>query len=113
MELKRQIYAWLLLSVFTPMMAIASLHIHEQEGGVDTTCSACVNHQAHAGHLTSGFGHMHDCILCQLLTTSFVAAASALLPVLVAIHHFTETTYTALLPFHCSNAQGSRAPPTE
>ncbi|MBR1755699.1 MAG: hypothetical protein IJ739_04160 [Bacteroidaceae bacterium] len=112
-ERKRQLYAWVLLSVFVPAMALATLHVHESETSGNATCSACVNHQSHAGHLTSGIGHWHDCVLCQLLTTSFLVASTTLLPLLVPRHHCAPAVCTVLLPHRSGNTHGSRAPPAE
>ena len=75
-EARRHLYAWLLLSVFVPMMAIASLHIHPNYNEeASTICLSCIHHQAHAGHLIKATGHLHDCVLCQFLTLTYVSAA--------------------------------------
>ncbi len=42
--------------------------------GVETTCAECVQHQCH-GHLTQLSGGMHQCVLCQILTLTYVAPA--------------------------------------
>ena len=78
-ELKRQLYAWLLLLAFVPAMAIAVFHVHDDVSTTEASCLDCVNHQAHAGHLTNSTGHLHDCVLCQLLQVTFLATESILL----------------------------------
>lgn len=112
-ERKRQLYAWLLLSVFVPMMAVAALHVHDYGNTPDTECSACVHHQAHAGHLISAPGHIHDCVLCQLMSTAFLVATFALLPILVTQQHVLIPSLGAQLPCSTIQVHGSRAPPTE
>ena len=82
-ELKRQVYSWLLLSVFVPMMALAALHVHEDFNDPEISCQACVNHQSHAGHLINALSHLHDCVLCQLHSISFLLASFAVLPILI------------------------------
>lgn len=113
-EARRQLYAWLLLSVFVPMMAIASLHIHPNYNEeASTICLSCIHHQAHAGHLIKATGHLHDCVLCQLLTYSFLVSTPLLL-------HLFIPYYNRYFPFdiwgitssYCGTL-GSRAPPSE
>ncbi len=73
---KRHIAAWLLLDVYLPMLLLSSFHIHAQ-GEVDaTTCSECVQHQCH-GHLSQFAGELHQCVLCQILSLTYVATTAA------------------------------------
>ena len=74
---KRHISAWLLLSVYLPMLFLSSLHIHDAGMEGEPTCHECVQHQCH-GHLMQFSGDFHQCVLCQILTLSYVAAASGL-----------------------------------
>lgn len=111
-ELKRQLYAWLLLSVFVPMTAFSALHVHEGDSDVTAICNACINHQAHAGHLTAGIDNIHDCVLCQFLSLSFVAATGTLTATFI-VHHRSlfvecETLYVSV----AHNLNGTRAPPS-
>lgn len=76
-RLKRQIAAWLLLAVYVPMLALASLHVHGAgEGYADIECDECVQHQCH-GHLIQLSGLSHVCVLCQFLTLPLVVATVA------------------------------------
>lgn len=70
---KRHIASWVLLVVFVPMLLISSLHIHESVADSEYSCMECVHHVCH-GHLTQQSAHLHDCVLCQFLTLTFVAA---------------------------------------
>lgn len=110
-ELKRQLYAWLLLSVFVPMMAVAALHVHDDYNDALTTCSECVHHQAHHGHLSGAAGHMHECVLCQLLHVSFLVATFGLLHVLTAVHRCGNARPIEFVKTYAGGAFGSRAPP--
>ena len=76
-RLKRQIAAWLLLAVYVPMLALASLHVHgASEGYTAIECDECVQHQCH-GHLIQLSGLSHVCVLCQFLTLPLVVVAAA------------------------------------
>ena len=109
-DVKRQIAAWVLMAVFLPAMVAAALHVHE-DAVVEMECSACVHHQAHAGHLMSNAGHWHDCVLCQLMATSFTASATMLLAVLVTCHLALYPTLEASVVPGTNKRHGSRAPP--
>ena len=81
--IRRQISACVLLAVFLPMLIFSSLHIHEIPQTTDTECSDCVHHNCH-GHLTAMATWAHDCVLCQFLTLSMLAAV--MMAVAVYIH---------------------------
>jgi len=110
-ELKRQFYAWLLLAVFVPTMVAATLHIHPSTVAIADECSACVNHQPHAGHLLSASASAHDCVLCQLLGSSFIIASTSLLAILLPCARQVQPFFAEQLPSSCALAHGSRAPP--
>lgn len=71
---KRHIASWVLLAVYLPMLFVSLLHIHETPQDSGTTCTECVQHQCH-GHLSQLSNGMHQCVLCQFLTLSYVATA--------------------------------------
>lgn len=75
---KRHIASWVLLAVYLPMLILSSLHVHDTVEYGETTCAECVHHQCH-GHLSQLSDGMHQCVLCQFLTLSYVATASGLL----------------------------------
>ena len=62
--------AWLLLAVFVPMLLFSSLHHHAEPSQV--ACSECVQHLTHAGHLSAASIGWDHCLLCQLLTLTFL-----------------------------------------
>ena len=70
-------YAWVLLTVYLSIVLVSSLHIHPASLWQIDECEQCVNHTPHAGHLTASDGWSHDCLLCQFLSFSYVAAAVA------------------------------------
>ena len=73
--MKRHIAAWLLLAVYVPMLLLSSLHFHEPSQEMEPTCTECVGHQCH-GHLIQLSGGMHQCVLCQILTLTYIVVAT-------------------------------------
>ena len=69
---KRHFASWVLLAVFVPMLLFSSLHIHES-AVEEISCTDCVHHVCH-GHIAQQAAHLHECVLCQFLTLTFVAA---------------------------------------
>lgn len=111
-ELKRQVYAWLLLLVFLPIMGVAALHVHVENASFETTCDACVNHLAHGGHLISGAAGLHDCVLCQLMNVHFLRASFVLLISPLFFHHVSFVCHTSSVLGFKGNINVSRAPPS-
>ena len=65
--------AWVLLSVWMPMLLISALHIHSDvQPAVD--CNQCVQHVHHSGHITQGGSSIDDCVICHILHQPFIAA---------------------------------------
>lgn len=107
---KRHIASWVLLAVYLPMLIFSSLHIHEtsQEGA--TECAECVRHQCH-GHLSQLSGGIHQCVLCQILTLTYVATATGALLFYQAKHKVGYALHRQTL---CQTSLGFislRAPP--
>ena len=63
----------MLLAVFVPMLALSSLHIHEQTQRTADSCTECVEHHC-GGHLAQQSIPVHACVICQFLTLTFMAA---------------------------------------
>ena len=72
---KRKIASWVLLAIYLPLLLVSSLHVHETSDASESGCVECVHHQCH-GHLTQLSDVMHECVLCQFLTFSYVAVAA-------------------------------------
>ena len=108
---KRHITAWVLLSVFVPMLLLASLHVHRDLGLAGNDCVECVNHQPHAGHITDGTVNLHECVLCQLLTFSYLAASapvSCMLAMPVFVFRLEKPSHLYL---RAKGSKSNRAPP--
>ena len=82
MSVKRQWNAWILLAVMLSMTVLSSLHVHPELSATADNCSQCVNHIPHDGHLSATSQGAHQCVLCQFLTLTFVAAATVGAPTL-------------------------------
>jgi len=78
-ETHRRALAWLLLAVFVPMLLTASLHRHDYGGGGEGVCYECLHHLRHAGHIHAFGVSTSDCVLCQFLSLTFIAAATVAL----------------------------------
>lgn len=111
-ELKRQLSAWLLLSVFIPMTIVMALHVHPS-ACVDElmSCDACVHHLPHGGHLTANANHLHDCIICHVMAVGFLPAVSFTLSFFVSQICVPYENRSSLVVLRSGNATGSRAPP--
>lgn len=109
---RRQRSARLLLSVFAAMLLMMSLHVHT--GASVATwdgCYECVNHLPHGGHLSAHVLSIHDCVLCQLMTVSYVPALILVLfRPLTAVLKGTTTGATACMSRGAFRFMG-RAPP--
>lgn len=92
------------------MLALSSLHIHEDDATSVTECADCVHHSCH-GHLTQMATWTHDCVLCQFLTLTFVATTAV---TLLIINKVISSRIDAQWRNVCtaySGILGLRAPP--
>ena len=106
----RRISAWLLLSVFLPMLLLSSLHVHEN-APVSSGCSECVNHIPHHGHLSLDTIHLDDCVLCQFATLPFLVAATVFFVAVSWGFHLAFVEPSARLQFTVCRHYSPRAPP--
>ena len=108
---KRHMAAWMLLAVFVPILLLSSIHIHETGDTTTTECNDCVHHSCH-GHLSSVASWDHDCVLCQFLTLTMLAAA--VMAVTLYVHVCIKSYAQPLCGFRtnsCGNIV-TRGPPT-
>lgn len=107
---KRKFASWVLLSVFLPMLFLASTHVHTFDAG-DGDSVAC-DHHACGGHLGRTGESMHDCVLCQFLTLPFLAVAVA--AVILVNHDVSQTLLSQIrngFSAEICGIVGLRAPP--
>lgn len=60
---REHISAWILLSVFLPMVLLSSLHVHPELVPDGESCHECVTHAVHNGHIMAAKATV-DCPLC-------------------------------------------------
>ena len=110
-EIRRHIASWLLLAVFVPMLLLSSVHIHETGETIATECADCVHHSCH-GHMTATPHWAHDCVLCQFLTLTMLAAA--VMAVTVYVHVCKKYHAQPLCGYHaaCCGIIVTRGPPS-
>ncbi len=118
---KRPIASWLLLAVFVPMVLLSSLHIHDIREAIETECTDCSSDCSAEGSLPGKncHGHMtatptwaHDCVLCQFLTLSMLAAAVTAVTTRV---HVCKKNYAQPSCSYCAVSCGAivtRGPPS-
>ena len=110
MMTKRRLSAWMLLSVFLPILLLSSLHDHEYVD-VSSGCPDCINHTAHQGHISLDTIHLHDCLLCQFTSIPFVGAATVVLAAISLSVFNTVVEPSAKLQFAAYHPHSPRAPP--
>jgi len=74
--------AWVLLSVFVPMLLLSSLHTHGVSQDMAAACKECIHHPHHSHFDASSFQVSH-CVLCQFTVIPFVVAATISLGLVV------------------------------
>lgn len=80
LKIRTRLFAWILLSVFVPMMVMLSLHHHEAHHDHETACVECAHHLPHAGHLSSEQETFHDCVLCQFYGVPYLLSSLVQMP---------------------------------
>ena len=93
------------------MLLCSSLHVHEESTTAAVTeCADCVHHNCH-GHLTQTATWMHDCVLCQFLTLTYVASAAVSILVITKVVGSRVDAQRRNVCVAHSGIVGLRAPP--
>jgi hypothetical protein len=108
---RRQFASWVLLAVFVPMLLLSSLHVHGVSTTDETPCAECVQHQCH-GHLAQLSFSVHQCVLCQFLVLSFVAAPMLVVMLGVAVCRKLLVQPLCSIRVACCGAIVTRGPPS-
>lgn len=70
MSRRQQLFAWIILSVYVPVVLISSFHVHSfNENSVVLACHDCQSAMHHSGHITSSQAHHDYCLSCRFLNT--------------------------------------------
>lgn len=107
---KRTLSAWLLLSVFLSMMSLSILHRHEAMVHVAIDCAECAHH-VHHGHLTAAADSIHECLLCQFISFSYIAAAAVIIAMPLVLTQATGFQQILFRSLYVGGYQSTRAPP--
>lgn len=108
---KRRLAAWILLGVFVPMLLMVSLHTHSYGSVAEETCAECLHHVHHQGHFSSSASQIDHCVLCQLATVSFCAAATLSLCLFTSLFILRRYECLAAVVSIRQRVYAGRAPP--
>lgn len=110
---KQRLFAWMILSVYVPMVLLASLHVHSPiniSKAID--CVQCHTAVHHSGHITAGKLHVDECLSCRFLSTQIDVPRTVISHVVKQIAAHLEY-FLATEPVARAVAQPSlRAPPS-
>ncbi|MBQ9561755.1 MAG: hypothetical protein IJV10_05705 [Prevotella sp.] len=109
-EKRRHIASIVLLAVFVPMLLLSSLHVHHIANAEDD-CTECVMHHCH-GHLGQLTTVEHNCVLCQFLSMSFVAATAVAIVYYAHVHSATAFASKRFVTIDAGNTVLLRGPPS-
>ena len=107
----RNIAAWVLLSVFVPMMMLSAVHIHKPAADETTSCAECAHHVNHPGHFTSAVEHLDDCVLCQFLSLVYTPAAVIQAVIFVALTTMASVGCIQMVAGEAGHIKSTQAPP--
>ena len=108
---RRYQIAWLLLSVYIPMLVTVTLHHHDEAATAVVYCQDCAHHIHHSGHVYALQDTMHDCVLCQLQSMLYILPA---ITMLAAVAMAIYTALAAVCPgcrLVLGDVRSTRAPP--
>lgn len=109
---RRQVSAVLLLACYVSILLFSSLHVHPTSLFAADECTECVNHLPHSGHIsTVDIGH-HECLLCQFLSITYIAAVIATVVFSTSYRKFRFTAPCANLLLAKRGIISLRAPPS-
>ena len=67
---RQRLFAWVMLSVYVPMVLLASLHVHSlNDFSKAIDCEQCHTAAHHSGHITASNHHIDECLSCRFLST--------------------------------------------
>lgn len=111
MKAKRVLFSRLMLAVFLSMLLLSVVHIHEGVYTDGDSCTECVNHIPHAGHLSINASHHDDCVLCQFTSLSFVEAVTVAVATVPVLHDVVFIPQPRPLQSAAGRISVPRAPP--
>ncbi|MBQ9822377.1 MAG: hypothetical protein IJM58_09665 [Muribaculaceae bacterium] len=109
---KQRLFAWMILSVYVPMVLLASLHVHSlNDFSKVVDCDQCHTAVHHSGHITASNHHIDECLSCRFLSTQIdvprTAASCVVKPLAAHLEFFLACEPVVRVVAHPS----LRAPP--
>ena len=108
---RRRLSAWMLLSVFVPMLAFSLVHYHEKADSGGGVCVDCAHHVQHSGHFSAGSASFDDCLVCEFASLSYVKAAETVFSAVPAKSEAVAEAFVRPVVHFVWNHQSPRAPP--
>ena len=96
-DTRRLWIARFLLVLYLSIVSASVFHVHEH-GGYDIACQKCISHVWHSGHISKATPSLDDCILCNFLSTSYLAATVITLAFMAPVlcRDFVEQTVSVV-----------------
>ena len=110
---KRIRISWLLLLVYIPMLLVVTFHHHGEAQGSQAGfyCVDCAHHIHHDGHLIVLQNTMHDCVLCQLQSTPYLAPSLVVWIAIAVLHLSPRRAFCSPCLCRAKGVKSTRAPP--
>ena len=113
MKTLRHIAPYTLIAAYMPLLVALTFHTHSESHATVKDCAECAHHIHHRAHMDEAVALAHNCIYCQLTTSSYYASDPISLPcqnsVVAVVDNLLSDDY-ASFP---SLSIGSRAPPLQ
>ncbi len=91
----RHIAPYILLAAYMPLLVALSFHTHEESHSAASECAECAHHLHHRAHLSEAAAMAHDCVYCQLVSTSYYGSGQT------AIVQNNELSARLQMPSEC------------
>ena len=72
----RRIAPYILMTAYMPLLVALSFHTHTDQHSEAMECPDCAHHLHHKAHLAEAAVMAHDCVYCQLTSSSYYASQS-------------------------------------
>lgn len=93
------------------ILMLSAFHVHRYGPLAEDTCTECVNHLPHAGHLMPATASLHDCVLCQMCHVPFIMVAVLTLATPLTLISKTRPESSTHVAVRLTGHAGTRAPP--
>ena len=113
MKTLRHIAPYILIAAYMPLLVALTFHTHSESHATVNECAECAHHIHHRAHMDEAVALAHNCVYCQLTTSSYYSSEPIALTfqssVIAAVDNSLSDDYVSTL----SLSTGSRAPPLQ